>query len=176
MAGAGLPQGKIIDTPVSHLDLVPTLVDLAGAKIPSGLRGHSLLPLTSGGGADYPRYVYAESHGSGKCTGSFMIRQDKWKYIYFSWYDDNLLFNLDDDPEELNNLSAKPEFSTTVQQLHGILTSLVDPDTVAEQAFERQQEVLAPMLQNPPEQFCQGLTSRLGKGQAIALTRKYFPK
>ena len=196
MAGAGLPRGKVIDTPVSHLDLVPTMLDVAGAQIPSGLRGHSLLPMISGEQRDYP--VYAESHGSGTCTGSFMIRQAKWKYIYFSWYGDNLLFNLDDDPEELSNLAGKAEFASIERELHGALTSLVDPDKVTEQAFEAQRQVLERILKDPgsikpklsphvhqeqalmPEdranRFCLSLTSRLGKGQAVALTKEHFPE
>lgn len=176
MAGAGLPQGRIIDTPVSHLDLVATMLDAAGIIIPHGLRGHSLLPMLRREGADYPQYVYAESHGSGKCTGSFMIRKEEWKYIYFSWYGDNLLFNLKEDPEELNNLAGRPEFAAIGRELQGALTSLVDPDAVTEQGFERQEHMLRAMAQKEsPEQFGDTLTSRLGRGQAIALTKKHFP-
>lgn len=199
MAGAGLPRGKVIDTPVSHLDMVPTMLDLAGAPIPSALRGHSLLPMIFGKESDYHGHVFAESHGSGKCTGSFMIRQGKWKYIYFSWYNDNLLFNLDDDPEELINLAGKPEFASVRRELHGVLTSLVDPDKVAEQAFEAQHQVLQQILKDPASlktklhssahqqmpvqlpkdhasRFCLDLIYRLGPGQAAALTKKYFPE
>ncbi len=176
LAGAGLPQGKIVDTPVSHVDLIATMLAAAGIETPEGLRGRSLLPMMREGRTDFPKFVYAESNGSGTSTGSFMIRSGEWKYIYFTWYNDHLLFNLQDDPEELINLATKPEFAEVAQELHGLLTSLVDPETITEQAFEQQARVLAKLLQeSPPERFFQGLNKRLGKGQAVALMKKLRP-
>lgn len=177
MAGGGLPQGKTINTPVSHLDLVATLLDIAGIAIPRGLRGHSLIPLIRGERAAYPEYVYAESNSEGNCTGSYMIRKDDWKYIYFSWYGHNLLFNLREDPGEFNNLAGKPQFASIERELHGILTSLVNPDAITEQAFQKQRGILTTMVEKEdPGQFCHSLISRLGRGQAIGLAKKYFPK
>jgi len=43
-----LPRGKVIDRPVRLLDLMPTLLDYAGAPVPEGVRGVSLLPLIRG--------------------------------------------------------------------------------------------------------------------------------
>src|SRR5262249_44218077 len=100
IAGAVPPAGKVIDTPVSHVDLAATLVDLAGVRRPAKFRGTSLLPLIAGRPNAGPAHVYGESHMEGNCTGSFMIRRGDWKYIYFSYYSDNLLFNLRDDPGE----------------------------------------------------------------------------
>ena len=36
MAGAGLPAGKVVETPVSHVDMVATMLDMAGAPRPRG--------------------------------------------------------------------------------------------------------------------------------------------
>lgn len=177
MAGGGLPQGRVVDTPVSHVDLVATLLEVAGISLPSGLRGHSLLPLIHGERSAYPGYVYAESNSEGNCTGSYMIRKGDWKYIYFSWYDQNLLFNLKEDPGEFNNLVGKPEFASVEHELHSILTSLVDPDAITEQAFQKQREVLMTMVKkDSQDQFFEELSRRLGQGQAIAMAKKYFPK
>lgn len=177
IAGAGLPKGKVVDTPVSHLDLVATLLDVAGIETPSGLRGHSLLPLIRGEKTNHPGYVYAESNSEGNCTGSYMIRKGDWKYIYFSWYGDNLLFNLKDDPGEFNNLAGKPETASIERELHSTLTSLVDPDAITEKAFKKQHDVLMDMVRKEsPDRFCQILSGRLGRGQAIAFTKEYYPK
>ena len=48
MAGPGIPTGKCVDAPVMHVDLFPTFMDLAGATVPAGLRGSSLVPLLEG--------------------------------------------------------------------------------------------------------------------------------
>jgi len=173
MAGAGLPQAKRIDTPVTHADLAATLIDFAGAARPARMRGRSLLPLMRGSPGDHPGYAYSESHSEGNCTGSFMIRKGEWKYVYFSWHD-NLLFNLKQDPGELENLSGKPGVAAIEAELHGILTSLVRPDEVTEKAFEEQERLLMTMVaKEEPEKFYQAMASRMGAGQARTLQRKY---
>ena len=174
LGGAGLPAGMEIEAPVSHVDLIATLLDFAGMAQPSGLRGHSLLPMMQGSRSPQPEFVYAESHSEGNCTGSFMIRKGDWKYIYFAWYDDKVLFNLKEDPGEINNLANDPAHASMVQELHGLLTSLVDPDAITEAAFRKQDQVLEDMVQkNTPEEFFRTLMGRLGPGEAGALTRKY---
>ena len=176
MAGAGLPAGKVIDTPVSHVDLAATLLDLAGAQRPTGLRGTSLLPLIAGDLNAGPRYVYSECHNEGNCTGSFMIRKGEWKYIHFSFYGSNLLFNLRDDPGELNDLAGRPETASIEREMHDALTSLVDPDSVTLRAFEKQDQVLTRMVRdNDAPSFYQTLGGRLGQGQAALLAQKHYP-
>ena len=104
-----------------------------------------------------------------------MIRKGDWKYIHFAWYGNNLLFNLKDDPGEMNNLAEIPAYAAKVQELHGLLTSLVDPEAVTEAAFKKQHEVLMKMVQSQTaEEFFHTIRGRLGSGQAVALTRKYY--
>jgi choline-sulfatase len=175
MAGAGLPRGLSFEMPVSHVDLIATLLDCASVPKPGGLRGYSLLPMIQGRQFSHPGFVYAESNSEGNCTGSYMIRKGDWKYIYFSWYGDKLLFNLKDDPDEMNNLADDSVHAAKLQELHGLLTSLVNPDAVTDAAFKRQHEVLLGMVQKmTPDEFCQMLTGRLGHGQAVSLTRKHY--
>jgi len=177
MAGAGLPAGKVIDTPVSHVDLAATLLDLAGAERPAALRGTSLLSLIAGDAKAGPRYVYSECHNEGNSTGSFMIRKNEWKYIYFSFYGSNLLFNLRDDPGELNNLAGRSETASIEREMHDALTSLVDPDGVTLRAFEKQDQFLTRLVRdNHAESFYQTLGGRLGQGQAALLAQKHYPR
>ena len=53
--------GTVIADPVSHVDLLPTVLDAAGLPLPDGLAGVSLLPLVAGGAAALDRAVYSES-------------------------------------------------------------------------------------------------------------------
>jgi len=173
LSGAGLPHGKKIDVPVSHADLAATLLALAGIERPTGMRGHSLLPLIHGSAGDHPGYAYSESHSEGNCTGSFMIRKGPWKYIYFSWYDP-LLFNVKEDRGEHHNLAGKPEFASVEREIHEILTTLVNPDEVTERAFEAQESLLRKTAAGKgPEKMYDALVSRLGRGQARALALKH---
>jgi choline-sulfatase len=176
LVGAGLPQGKVVDTPVAHVDLVATLLDVAGVPLPRGLRGSSLLPLVQGRASTHPGYAFSESHSEGNCTGSFLVRKGDWKYVHYTWYG-NLLFNLKEDPWELNNLSGKPEFAAAEKELHTTLTSLVDPEAVTNQAFKEQDRILQQIIRNMgADQFLKELTGRLGAGQATVLTRRYYEK
>ena len=176
MAGPGLPAGRIVDTPVSHVDLVATLLDLVGAERPPEFRGTSLLPLIAGTPNAGPRYVYGECHTEGNCTGSFALRKGEWKYIYFSYYGQNLLFNLHDDPGELTSLAGMPATAPIERELREVLTSLVDPDAVTTRAFEKQEQVLRRMVENnSADEFYGILRGRLGDGQAALLTQKEHP-
>jgi hypothetical protein len=76
----------------------------------------------------------------------------------------------------MNNLAGNPVHASKVQELHGLLTSLVDPESVTEAAFRKQHQVLMEKVQKKtPEEFFRTLRGRLGRGQATALTRKYYP-
>lgn len=89
---------------VSTLDLLPTLVELAGGQVEQSLEleGHSLLPHLKGeGGHDE---VLGEYMAEGTLSPLMMIRRGPWKFVY-SEQDPLLLFNLDSDPQELHNLA-----------------------------------------------------------------------
>ncbi|MFV9654142.1 choline-sulfatase [Pseudomonas sp. NY15366] len=93
---------------VSTLDLLPTLVELAGGQVEQGLEleGRSLLPHLKGeGGHDE---VLGEYMAEGTLSPLMMIRRGPWKFIY-SEQDPLLLFNLDNDPLERQNLAEYSE-------------------------------------------------------------------
>jgi choline-sulfatase len=92
---------------VSTIDLLPTLVELAGGLIEPGLAmdGRSLLPHLQGSlGHDE---VIGEYMAEGTTTPLLMIRRGPYKFIYSS-QDPALLFNLASDPDELDNLAQHP--------------------------------------------------------------------
>ncbi len=89
--------------PVSLLDLLPTLCDLAGAEAPNGIDGRSLLPHLAGavGHAD----VFGEYCAEGALAPIVMIRRAHWKYVHAPG-DPDQLYDLHADPHELRNLAA----------------------------------------------------------------------
>ena len=97
----GLGQGKIINTPVTLADIMPTLLDMAGIKIPGSVDGKSLLPLLRGKGDFDRKYVHIE------CAGLTQALTDGHeKYIWNPSSGQEQLFNLDKDPGELRDLSG----------------------------------------------------------------------
>lgn len=175
LAGAGLPRGKQVDTPVMHVDMVATMLELAGVPHDSKLRGHSLMALARGQSGAHPGIAYSESHSEGNCTGSFMIRKANWKYIYVTGYEPSL-FDLRSDPGEQRNLAGNPETAAIQKELHAELVRLIpNPDKVTEDAFAAQQALLDKMLRNNTrDQFYEALRSRLGAGQARVLANQFY--
>lgn len=175
LAGAGLPRGKSVEAPVMHVDMVATMLEMAGASRDSKLRGHSLLPPAQSPSAAPDRIAYSESHSEGNCTGSFLIRKDRWKYIYATGYEP-MLFDLAADPHEQHDLAAKPESAPVLKDLHAELLRLIpDPDAVTERAFAAQQDLLEKMFRDHTRQgFYDALRSRLGAGQARILANQFY--
>lgn len=176
VAGAGIPQGVTVQTPVAHVDLIRTFLEWGGAKTHNRLRGHSLTPLMHGQTGDHPGWAYTESHSEGNCTGSFQIRKGDWKYIHFTYYDD-LLFNVADDPGELRNRIDAPAAQDALKELQTILATQVDPVAITERAFRAQKKRMDELAKGKtPDQMLDQLRGRIGEGQAVNLLTAYYGK
>jgi arylsulfatase A-like enzyme len=77
----GFAGGKASDALVSHLDLFPTICDLAGAKHPAWLQGHSLLPLMNGARQEIREEIHAEVNYHACYEPKRAVRTSRWKYI-----------------------------------------------------------------------------------------------
>jgi arylsulfatase A-like enzyme len=77
----GFAGGKASDALVSHLDLFPTVCDLAGVQHPSWLQGRSMLPLMSGDKQEIREEVNAEVNYHASYEPKRSVRTARWKYI-----------------------------------------------------------------------------------------------
>ncbi|MEK0164019.1 choline-sulfatase [Phaeobacter sp. JH20_36] len=111
-----LPAGRI-DTPVSTLDVTPTLGALAGvdmAEIEPWTDGQNLLPLALGEERSAP--VALEYAAEASYAPLVCLRYGKWKYTRCA-LDPDQLFDLEADPHELTNLAADPAHAGTLNSL-----------------------------------------------------------
>src|SRR5438445_8104590 len=139
--GPGIPRAKI-DTPASHVDTYPFILQCAGLNEPelcAGYPGHSLLELARGRRPE--RNVLCEYHGMGSTTGAFMIRHGAYKYVHYVAYRPQL-FDLAADPEELNDLAAEPRYAGLIEECKARLHAICDPAGVDARAKKRQAELL----------------------------------
>ena len=123
ISGPGLQQGARIDELVSLIDVYPTLMDMAEIAHPGELAGRSLMPeLTGSRTTGRPAWVFSEYHSNFQNTGSFMLRQGRWKYVAYAGCESQL-FDLENDPDEVSNLvSTSPELSSDMdRRLRGIV-------------------------------------------------------
>ena len=101
VAGPGFPAGSRVKTPVDLLDVQATFFAATLATRPDGWSGR---PLQTIGEDDRERVVFSEYQGHGTRGSAFMIRKGDWKLIHCAAAP-HLLFNLAEDPGELNNLA-----------------------------------------------------------------------
>ncbi|AUR12134.1 choline-sulfatase BetC [Phaeobacter inhibens] len=116
ISAPNLPAG-LIETPVSTLDVTPTLGALAGvdmAEIEPWTDGQTLLPLAMGTERTEP--VAVEYAAEASYAPLVSLRYDKWKYNRCA-LDPDQLFDLEADPQELNNLAGDPAHAGTLQTL-----------------------------------------------------------
>ncbi|WP_394178169.1 choline-sulfatase [Yoonia maritima] len=107
----------LIETPVSTIDVTPTLCDIAGvdmSEVMPWTSGESLVHLGQGGERDTP--VAMEYAAEGSYAPLVSLRYGKWKYNRCA-LDADQLFDMDADPHELTNLAEVAEHQGTVAQL-----------------------------------------------------------
>ncbi len=112
---------------VQNLDFAPTFLELAGLSPPDDLDGRSLLPLLRGEAPDAWRnsiyYEYFEE-GIHNVPPHYGVRTERWKLIHYPKSDEWELFDLDRDPDELDNLAGRATHREQQQQLMDELTRL----------------------------------------------------
>jgi choline-sulfatase len=116
-----------ISTPVTLLDLLPTVLDLTGVPEAGRLPGDgaSLLPLI--GGPEQPqRPVFVEYHVEKVKAPSFMVRRGPYKYTYIHGHEPQL-FDLAADPGEWRNLARDPAYHELAGELEAFILARFDP-------------------------------------------------
>ena len=123
-----VPQSRSTGMRTRHtvelLDLAPTLCEVCGVSAPEGFEGRSLKPLFFGDDTrfesfpDRPAFTEVTRHdGLGASVRSGRYRYTLWN----GGKAGRELYDEDADPEELENLAAKPEHAETVKRLEGLL-------------------------------------------------------
>jgi arylsulfatase A-like enzyme len=93
----GFTGGKVLDAMVSHLDVYPTICELAGIGPPSWLQGKSLMPIVRGETDRLHDAIFAEITYHAAYEPQRSTRTDRWKYIRrFHDYPHPVLANCDD--------------------------------------------------------------------------------
>lgn len=129
MKGPGINPGRRIDTPVSLIDMAPTICELARIEKRNSFDGESLLPVARGETTKSRGWALASYSGVTSNTMSWMLRTGDYKLIIHEGYPSRL-FNLRDDPGELSDLmDREPETAAE-------LTALLDGQVDRKAAFE----------------------------------------
>ncbi|HEY8589269.1 MAG TPA: choline-sulfatase [Naasia sp.] len=130
----GAHAGTSVRQPVSLIDVLPTLLDLAGVaeQRRAPIDGRSVLPLLgeeADGSAHEERTIFSEYHLEKVRAPCFMVRRGDLKYIYVHG-SDRQLFDLASDPGERIDLSGRPEWAEAQAELHALILERFDPDAL----------------------------------------------
>ena len=164
-----LKGGNVTDAMVSQVDLLPTLVEIAGGEHPANIDGESFLHVLNDPAKTHREMVFATHTGDGMMNRSpaRMLRTGKYKYIYNlapenvyhthidkatdhdggreywqSWVDKakidehaasvlqryhhrpaEELYDLQNDPEEINNLAGESAYAAMIAGFRKTLTA-----------------------------------------------------
>jgi arylsulfatase A-like enzyme len=100
----GIQTGQVIRSPVCLEDIMPTVLEMAGAEIPGTVDGKSLLPLLRGRTDGWRRHLHIE------CSPDFHCLTDgREKYVWFVADGREQLFDLENDPGEIHDLAGDPK-------------------------------------------------------------------
>ncbi len=116
-----LQAGKRARELVTSMDVTGTILAAAGASIDQ-IDGRDLTPLCQPGrAAKWSDHLFCEHYGhSGDVLHQRIVYKDRWKYVAV-FGDDDELYDLADDPYELNSLVADRRHKETVRQLRGLI-------------------------------------------------------
>ncbi len=138
----GWGEGRVVDALSSHIDLLPTLLEAVGVDVPDNLAGRSYLPLLEGRAYRENEYVFAEKTFMDVYDPTRAVRSRRYKYLrYFEvctvqdarhyivprwhmfkgngWMKGGIdaLYDLEQDPWEMKNLTRDPEYAEIKTQL-----------------------------------------------------------
>ena len=143
LSGCDIPEGKVVATPTSLLDLYPFIMETAGERdgttMTPGHPGSSILEIISGQHADRP--VFSEYHGMGSKTAAYMVRKGRYKLIHYTDYAPQL-FDLEEDPEELHDLAGDANAQPILRELQDDLADICDPEAMDREAKAMQSALL----------------------------------
>lgn len=148
-APEALGSGRVIDSMVSHIDVYPTVCELAGLPVPDWVEGVSLLPLLTGKSDRVREEIHAGVNFHAAYEPMRMLRTERWKYIRnfeagaqpvlpncddgiskrflagHGWQEravpEEELYDLVFDPVENCNLAGKPECASILAELRSRL-------------------------------------------------------
>ena len=112
---------KTMEPMIQNIDVAPTILAVAGIEKPPHFQGQSILPLLQGKEVkwrDKIFYEYYWEHDYPQTPTMHGVRTERYKLIrYHGIWDTNELYDLQEDPYEMNNLIASPEHQVLVEKL-----------------------------------------------------------
>ncbi len=133
------------NAPVSLTNIFHTVLEAIGVERtePTSCLEESLQSVALWPGKS--RFAFSQYHDGGTPVGFFMIRENDFKLVHYAGGHSPQLFNLAEDPWEIDDLAQDSTYSAQLQQLQCRLHQVLNPDSVIED-YTRDQVALIEAL------------------------------
>lgn len=123
--------GRVVKEVVANLDIMPTVLKVAGASVPQGLDGQNWLPLAQGREVPSWRkellYEYYWERNFPQTPTMHALRGDRYKFIrYQGIWDVDELYDMQEDPLESRNLIHDPRHQETIKAMRERLFDILE--------------------------------------------------
>lgn len=122
--------GRRADQMVLNIDLAPTLLDLSGIPIPATMQGESFLPILNSsntpGRNAWVYELFKDFPFGGRVPPHKAVRTNRYKYIDWELCKNPELYDLKEDPREMNNLFSTDKGMELANNLKAELERLID--------------------------------------------------
>ena len=118
-----IKPGSLNDAMVLNLDIAPTMLDLAGVKVPQSMQGQSVVPMLDAGKPAFWRkdwfYAFYEYPGANMVAKNRGVRTERYKLIEYWEFEPKQyeLYDLQENPKELHNLYGDPQYKNLTGRL-----------------------------------------------------------
>jgi arylsulfatase len=116
--------GRVVEDMIQNMDIGPALLAMAGAEIDPNMQAETVLPVLKGEAWNGRKAVFAEQVKDKNFTEAdymSMVRTEEWKLVHFIGEADGQLFNLKNDPDEVENLWHKDGYDAKKAELTNAL-------------------------------------------------------
>ncbi|MDH5398230.1 MAG: sulfatase [Cyclobacteriaceae bacterium] len=125
-----IKAGTKINNLIQNLDFAPTFLDYVGIATPKEMQGESFRRLVSGETTDFRDavyYTYYEYPSVHMVKRHYGVANERYKLMHFYYdVDEWELYDLKNDPAEMNSVYGDPEYAEVQKMMHEKLTALRD--------------------------------------------------
>jgi arylsulfatase A-like enzyme len=134
ISGPGIPKNEVHDALVYLYDIFPTLSNLCGLPAPEGVDGKDFTQVLTGNEKEVRSSLYTAYRNTARA-----VRTNEWKLIRYPRRNYSQLFNLKNDPLEINNLAELPKYKPKMDELLALMnewhtltndTATLNPKTI----------------------------------------------